>query len=60
MLVVKPNPRRMRAFLNSPAEGSLPLPGRAGILQRVRWQRALLAVGAIAAAAGVVLALAVH
>lgn len=60
MLFVRPNPRRMRAFLNSPAEGSRRLPGSAGIAPRVRWERVLLAVGAIGAVASVVIALAVY
>ncbi len=60
MLVVRPNPRRMRAFLNSPAEGSRPLRGRAGFGQRMRWQGVLLAVGAVGALAGAVIALALH
>lgn len=60
MLVVRPNPRRMRAFRDSPAEGSARLSARAGILQRLRWERILLAVGAIGVIAVTVAALASH
>jgi ABC-type Fe3+-siderophore transport system permease subunit len=50
-LVVRPNPRRMRAFIESPAERPDTLPRRRGIVWRVRWERLFLAAGAIAAIA---------
>jgi hypothetical protein len=60
MLVVRPNPRKMRAFLDSPAEGSTRWPARHGIAQRLRWERVFLAIGAIGVVAVVVIALASH
>ena len=44
MLVVKPNPRRMRYMRDSPSErfGELHRPG---LWQRLRWERVALALG---------------
>lgn len=56
MLIVRPNPRRMRAFLDSPAEGSRPLRPGFGM----GWERMLLAIGAVGAVAAVVITLALH
>ena len=50
----------MRAFLNSPAEGSRPLAGRTDIGQRISWGRLVGVIGALAVVAGVVVALAMH
>jgi hypothetical protein len=60
MLVVKPNLRRMRAFVDSPAErGGVPERGR--VRQRLSWEpRLLLAAGAIGAVAVVAIILALH
>lgn len=60
MLVVKPNPRRMRAFVDSPAErGRVPSRGR--VAYQWRWEpRLLLAAGAIAVVAGALIALALR
>ena len=53
-LIVQPNPRRMRAFVNSPSERPAALPGsRAG---QLRSERILMAAGAIAALAVVIIA----
>jgi hypothetical protein len=41
VLVIKPNLRRMRAFLDSPSERNLP--GRRGITWQGRWDRAVVA-----------------
>ena len=60
MLVVRPNPRRMRAFRDSPAEGSAGFSARADIMQRLRWERILLALGAVGVIAVAVVALAPH
>jgi hypothetical protein len=60
MLVVRPNPRRMRAFRDSPAEGSAGFSARAGIMQHLRWERVLLAVGAVGAIVVTALAVASH
>ncbi|MFZ2005599.1 MAG: hypothetical protein WB697_08705 [Stellaceae bacterium] len=40
MLVVRPNLRRMRAFINSPSECNLP--GRRRFMPQVRWERAVI------------------
>jgi hypothetical protein len=60
MLVVRPNTRRMRAFIDSPAErGSVPQRSRLG--QRWQWEpRLVLAAGAIGAVLAVGLVLALH
>lgn len=60
MLVVKLNLRRMRAFLDSPAErGGVPERRRVG--QRLAWEpRLLLAAGAIGAVAGALIVLVLH
>jgi hypothetical protein len=60
MLVVRPNPRRMRAFRDSPAEGSAGFSARAGMMQHLRWERVLLAVGAIGVIALAAVALVSH
>jgi hypothetical protein len=60
MLVVKPNLRRMRAFLDSPAERG-GMPSRHRVAYRWRWEpRLLLAAGAIGAVAGALIVLALH
>jgi hypothetical protein len=56
MLVVRPNPRRMRYMRDSPAEGSR-APDRS-IFDRLRWGRVVFAVGLAGAAVVGVLALA--
>ena len=63
MLVVKPNLRRMRAFVESPAErGNIPMRPRAATRwprdTRRPWGRLLFAAGAVGAVAIVVIALA--
>ena len=47
-MIIRPNPRRMRAFLNSPSERAVP--GRRGTMWQVRWERVVVA----ACVAGVV------
>jgi hypothetical protein len=46
MLVVKPNPRRMRYMRDSPSEGMGGRRGR-GLIERLRWERVLLAAGVV-------------
>jgi hypothetical protein len=50
----------MRAFLDSPAEGSARWPANHGVVQRLRWERVFLAIGAIGLVAVAVIALASH
>ena len=50
----------MRAFLNSPAEGSRPLAGTTGVGQHMPWGRVVQVIVAIAVVAGVIVALAMH
>jgi hypothetical protein len=54
-LVVRPNTRRMRAFIDSPAErpGAL----RGSRARQLRWERLLLAAGVVGVIAVVILAL---
>jgi hypothetical protein len=59
-LIVKPNTRRMRAFINSPAERPDTTPSRGGIMGRLRWERIFLAATAIGAIAIAVAVLAAH
>ena len=59
-LIVKPNPRRMRAFRDSPAERPGGLPKTGGIWGRLRWERVFLAASAIGAIAIAAVVLAVH
>lgn len=40
-MIIRPNPRRMRAFLASPSETAVP--GRRGMMWRVRWDRVVAA-----------------
>jgi hypothetical protein len=42
MLVVKPNPRRMRYMRDSPSENSV---DGSRFVNRIRWERVFLAVG---------------
>ena len=58
MLVVKPNPRRMRYMRDSPAEGSRPL--RRNAWERVRWERVVFALGLLAILLVVLFALMHH
>jgi len=60
MLVVRPNPWKMRAFLDSPAEGTTSGPAKSTLVQRLRWERLFLTIGAIAVVAVGVIALASH
>ena len=59
MLVIKPNPRRMRYMRDSPSEG---IGGRRerGLIERLRWGRVLLATGAAGAVIAGLIALASH
>lgn len=45
MLVVKPNPRRMQQFRNSPAENALAGSRGRRFLNRPQWGRAFLSIG---------------
>jgi hypothetical protein len=58
MLVVRPNARKMRAFLQSPSERPAGWRGKSGIAWRQPWSRVLLAVGIVGAAAIAAIALA--
>ncbi|HWB51747.1 MAG TPA: hypothetical protein VG651_21750 [Stellaceae bacterium] len=63
MVVIRPNPRRMRAFLDSPAERPGRLTARPGRFPRAAWERVLFAVGAgaaVAVAAVAVIAIVSH
>ncbi|MBV8777531.1 MAG: hypothetical protein JO258_10085 [Alphaproteobacteria bacterium] len=58
MLVVKPNPRRMRYMRDSASEGGLVRDQ--GILRRLRWDRIVFAAGLAGAAIVGVVELALH
>ena len=58
MLVVRPNARKMRAFLQSPSERPAGWHGRTGLAWRPAWNQLLLAVGIVGVAAIAAIALA--